>query len=175
MITYKLNVKFLIFLIILILVLIMVGRVTYMWINDETTDEGDALEIMMPLILLISLSWLWSVIVMLRQYIVHKGRAFTLTEAGIENTLIVTIVFALIFVLPVKWIPWEAVTYSDGEEKYIRVKRKYIRAGFLAKTFVALLGYQFCLGFTKPKMTRQDYETWIKPRLPEKTLHAGEE
>lgn len=169
---YKLNAKFLFCFAALILALVLAGRVSYSWLTDQITVEGEKgsallLDIVMPLALLITLSWLWSAVVMLRQYAVHGGQAFTLTEEGIEDTLTFVIIFALIFVLPVKRIPWSAVTYADGEEGYLRAKRGPIQAGFLAKTVVAFRGYQFCHSFIKPKLTREDFDTYVKPRLPQ--------
>ena len=103
---------------------------------------------------------------MWRQLVVHKGKAFTITEQGVENTLTCVILFALIFVLPVKRIPWEAITYADDEDTYIRAKRKGVEAGFLAKTIVAVKGYSFCAGFIKPKMTRAEFENTVVARIP---------
>lgn len=169
--TFKLNARALVCLIALILVLVLVGRVTWMWLHGEIVDAQEpgtavALDVMMPIALVITSSWLWAAVVLLRQYLVHGGRAFTLTDAGIENTLTFVILFSFVFVLPVKCIPWEAVTYADPEEIYIRARRKDIRAGFWAKTIVAVKGYSFCQGFCKPKMTRQEFEAYVLPRLP---------
>ena len=171
MTNHKLNTQFLICLIALLLILILVGRVTWSWLNDgitmeDGTDPGIGLDVVMCIALVISLSWLWSAIVMFRQLVKHGCRAFTVTEEGIENTLTFVILFAFIFVLPVKKIPWDNITYADDEDCYIRARRKDIEAGFLAKTIVAVKGYSFCNGFIKPKMTREAFEKYVLPRIP---------
>lgn len=159
--------------VVLILVLVLAGRVTYMWLNDEIVymqknGAEIALDVMMPIALIITSSYLWSAVVLLRQYLIHGGRAFTLTETGITNTLTFVIIFAFVFVLPVRCIPWDAVTYADAEEVYIRAKRKGIRAGFWAKTIVAVKGYTFCHGFCNPQLSREEFKTHILPHVPEK-------
>lgn len=173
MLSRKLNAKAFICFIALILVLALIGRVTWMWLNDQIVVEQESgydvsLNVMMPIALVIASSYLWSALVLLRQYLVHGGKAFTLTEKGIENTLTFVIIFAFVFVLRVKCIPWEAVTYADAETIYIRAKRKHIRAGFLAKTIVTVKGFLFCHGFCKTKLTREEFETYVLPRIPEK-------
>ena len=173
MLSRKLNAKTIICLVALLLVLALVGRVTWMWLNDEIVDEREpgtavSLNVMMPIALIVASSYLWSALVLLRQYLVHGGKAFTLTENGIENTLTFVIIFAFVFVLRVKCIPWDAVTYADAENIYIRAKRKRIRAGFLAKTIVGVKGFLFCHGFCKRKLTRDEFETYVLPRVPEK-------
>lgn len=169
--TYKLNTKYLICMIALLLILILVGRVTWSWLNggitmEDGTNPGIGLDVAMSIALVISLSWLWSAIVMLRQLVTHRGSAYTVTEECIENTLTFVILFAFIFVLPVKKIPWDVITYADDEDCYIRARRKDIEAGFLAKTIVAVKGYSFCNGFIKPKMTREEFDKYVFPRIP---------
>ena len=171
--TYKLNTKYLICLIALLLILILVGRVAWSWLNDgitmeDGTDPGIGLDVAMSIALVISLSWLWSAIVMFRQLVTHRCSAFTVTEEGIENTLTFVILFAFIFVLPVKKIPWDAITYADDEDCYIRARRKDIEVGFLAKTIVAVKGYSFCHSFIKPKMTREEFEKYVLPKVPKR-------
>ena len=173
MLSRKLSAKALISLIALILVLGLVGRVTWMWLNGQIVEEHEpgadaALNVMMPIALVIASSYLWSALVLLRQYLVYGGKAFTLTEKGIENTLTFVIMFAFVFVLRVKCIPWETVTYADAENIYIRAGRKHIRAGFLAKTIVAVKGFLFCHGFCKPELSREEFEAYVLPWIPEK-------
>lgn len=175
MLSFKWSFKFWIALIALILALILVGRVTWSWLNDgitleDGTDPGIALDVMMCLALAVAASWLWSAAAMLRHCAAHGGSAYTLTAEGIEDALTCRIVLAFIFVLPVKCIPWEAVTYADAEVCYIRARRKNIRAGFLARTAVAVYGFQLSHAFMKPKMTREQFDTYVTPRLPVKPL-----
>ncbi len=168
----KLNWRFWTALVGLLLVLVLAAKGISMLWTETILDETDtplgmgvqrALAVAM---MVVCSSWLYSALVMLKQCIVYRGRGFILTEEGVEHTLTFVIFLAFVFVLPVRCIPWSAVKAWDAEEGYIRVRRKPIRAGFIAKTLIAVRGYSFCYSFVKPELSREEFEQFILPRLP---------
>ena len=168
----RLNCRFWTALIGLLLILVLAAKgVSVLW-TDTILDETDTplgmgvQRTLAVMIMVICSSWLYSALVMLKQCIVHRGRGFILTEEGVEHTLTFVLFLAFVFVLPVRRIPWSAVKAWDAETGYIRVRRKPIRAGFLAKTLIAVKGYSFCNSFVKPELSSEEFEQFILPRLP---------
>lgn len=161
---YKLNWRYWFFLVLFAGTVILGGRVIYMLLNQEVTlEDGTAMGFIASLVLSLALllpltSYLISTITMLRLLIGHDRCGLTLTPIGIEDTVVFVNILAFIFVLPVKCIPWEAITYYDNEEKtpYIRVNVRQVQAGFAAKMILKILGYHFCYPFVKPYVTNED-------------------
>lgn len=160
---HKLNTRFLICLIVLAVVVALAIRVVYMGLTGQIHDEtGEAMDkstdvILSTLIALVTSTYLYSLITMLRQYIFCFGNAFELTERGIEHTMVYMNLFALIFVIPVKCIPWEAVKYVSLDNKGYKasVDTKMVKANFLVR-FALRLGYGFCYKFTKQNITEEE-------------------
>ncbi len=92
------------------------------------------------------------------QLIKYKGAVLTITEKGVENTLVFTWLLAFVFIKPVKLIPWESVTYYDNVDgaPYIRMKVKEVNAGWLARMILRLFGFMFHVTFIKPKVSEDD-------------------
>lgn len=162
---YKFNWRYWFFIVLFIGILALGAKVILMTFNGEVVDESgtviepDFILVMMGLVLM---SYLITVISLLKIYIKNKGCGLIITDRGIENTVVFINLFAFVIVLPVKLIPWEAIKYYDKEEKslYIRVHRKEIGAGFFAKLIISVLGYNFCKGFVKPDVTEEDIEKY---------------
>lgn len=161
---YKLNWRYWFFLILFSGVVILGASVVPNLFAGEITDEngeplGPAFSIIIgTLMTLVLCTYLITVFTLLRQLVVRRGRGLKITDTGIEDTMVFVNVFALVFVLPVRCIPWEAIKYYDKTDKglYVRVNTKQVQAGFLARIILKILGYQFCQGFVKPDVTAED-------------------
>lgn len=150
-------------------VLLLGGKVVFMIINNQVTYEDGEIELSMRIILLILLfivlsSYLFSFLVLLRQYIKFKGRAFTLTEHGIENALTFIYVLAFVFVFPVKLIPWKSVKSIEKDEKgytaYINTKG--VRAGVIARLLLKINGFHFFDKLASPRISRDDIDLFYR-------------
>ncbi len=136
-----------------------------MILKGDVVDESGAVvkfDLLMVPIALVLLTYLVTVANMVRLYIINKGCGLVITENGIENTVAVINIFAFVIALPVRLIPWEAIKYYDneGNHLYVRVKTKEIKAGFLARLIISVLGYSFCHGFIKPDVKAEDIEKY---------------
>lgn len=162
---YKLNWRYWFFLIFFISVLLIGGKAIFMLFCGQVTMEDGTTDLffnrVMAVALLVVLStYLVTVINLLKFLILHNGCGLSLTHQGIENTAVFINVMAFVLVLSVKLIPWEAVTYVDDEDAYIRVNTKFIQAGFLAKIILKIFGFNFCYSFVKPKVTAEDLKPY---------------
>ncbi len=89
---HKLNTRYLFCFLFILSILILAARVIYMLSTGQVLDHEEPMspvrsKTLIALIILPVSSYFYSFIIMLRQYIKHKGTAYTLTENGIENTL----------------------------------------------------------------------------------------
>ena len=168
--TYKAAWRYYFFAILFTAVTLFVGRVLYMLLtegvsfgDDLTAGENKFLCIFTAVVLFLPLmSYLRSAFYLWRQIIKYKGAVITLTDRGIENTLVFTWLFALVFVRPVKLIPWEAVKYYAPEDghPYVRLRAKEVKAGWLARLILKLKGYIFLFSFVKPRVPSEDVEIY---------------
>ena len=71
---------------------------------------------------------------------------------------VIVILLGSIIVLPVRCIPWEAITcyVEEGNYPCIRVKIKQVQASVFAKVLLWIMGYHFCYGFVKPQVAPED-------------------
>lgn len=92
--------------------------------------------------------WTISLVVMIRQIFI--GYAFFLDSEGIHNTLNATILFALIFVVPVQSIPWSAILCISNEQGILSVciDKSKVSVFPIFKPFIRKT-YHFCQGFSK--------------------------
>ena len=127
--------------------------------DDLTAGENRFLCIFAAVLLFFPLlSYARSSYYLWRQLIRYKGAVITLTDMGIENTLVFTWLFAFVFIRPVKLIPWETVKYYDENDghPYVRLRTKEVRAGWTARLILRLWGYMFLHSFVKPKVSAED-------------------
>lgn len=165
---YKLNWRYWFFVILFGGIQPLGYKAVYMlWNNEVTYEDGVTVEravvvFMCMAISFILLVYLSSVINLLVLYIKNKGCGLTITEKGIENTVVIFKFLALFIIVPVKLIPWEAIKYynKDNGELYIRVKKRQVEAGLLGKLIISVLGYQFCQGLVKPAVKPEDIEKY---------------
>lgn len=167
-IEHKVGWRFWFFLIFLAAVLPLGVRVICMLLSGEIVMEDNS-----PISPLVAwgisailcfplLTYFISVLTMLRQVIVYKRRALTITYEGLENTLTFVNLFAFILVVPIKFIPWEAINYYDDKEKFpcVRVSVKQIKASPIAKAILFVRGYMFCANFCKPIVTHSEIDQY---------------
>lgn len=97
---------------------------------------------------LVAVSWTMSLISLIRQCIL--GYAYTADENGIYNTLTVKVIFALIFIIPVKQIPGCAISkIIDSDTDTFAILNKSKIVVFRPFRFLASKRYYFFKGFTK--------------------------
>lgn len=168
--TYKAAWRYYFFLILFTSVTLMGARVLYMLLagevsfgDDLTAGENRFLCIFAAVVLFFPLlSYLRSSFYLWRQLIKFKGAVITLTDAGVENTLVFVWLFAFVFIRPVKLIPWEAVKYYDENEghPYIRLHTKEVQARWLARLILRLQGFLFHYSFVKPRVSAEDISSY---------------
>lgn len=168
--TYKAAWRYYFFAILFTVVSLLGARVLYMLLtegvsfgDDLTAGENKFLCIFAAVVLFFPLlSYLRSAWYLWRQLIKFKGAVITLTDAGIENTLVFSWLFAFVFIRPVKLIPWESVKYYDEDDghPYVRLRTKEVRARWLARLILRLWGYMFLVSFVKPRVLSEDVEIY---------------
>ena len=168
--TYKAAWRYYFFAILFTAVSLMGARVLYMLLtegvsfgDDLTAGENKFLCIFAAVVLFFPLlSYLRSALCLWIQILRYKSAVITLTDRGIENTLVFTWLFAFVFIRPVKLIPWEAVKYCDTENShpYVRLRVKKAKAGWLARLILRLKGYIFLVSFVKPRVLSEDVEIY---------------
>ena len=161
---YKLNTRFLICLVLLLGVAALAVKVIYMMLTGQVRDENGqvltgGIEKLLPvLIALVISTYVFSAVIMLRQYIRFSGSAFELTDDGIENTMTCINLFAVILVLPVRCIPWEAVkrVRREADHYVAEIDTSQLKVNFLSKLILKSSGYHFCNKFTKENVTESE-------------------
>ncbi len=164
-VVHKLNWRFHFWWVFLTPVVLLGARVITMLLSGEVSDEdGRALPavfcwIVSAILSVVLLSYLSAVLVSLVHLFRHHGVAFRLSETGVEDTLVVLNLLAFVFILPVRCIPWHAVRYIDTDDGVnLRLRRKEIDAGWLTRMILWILGYGFCHGMIKPRLTAGEIE-----------------
>ena len=165
MIEKKFNWKIWFFILLFGGILLMASRVVFLLVTNQIADaDGVPLSPFLTVFLcfiicLVCSTYLATFIALLKQVTVYKNTAFRVDEEGIHNTLVFVYLFAFVIVCNVKFIPWSAVRYADNTEKegmYIRVKGKEVFASFMGRLIIGVLGYHFCLSFTKTKLSESE-------------------
>lgn len=159
---YKVGWRVYVFLCLFIILLLGTANAIAMLLTGQVADENGEIDkvfniIVSAMLSIVLFTYAYTTYNTLRQLFKFKGNGLTITSNGIENTVVFIYVLAFIIVVPVKQIPWEAVTYYDPNNNapYIRVKRSQVEAGWFAKLLL-LLGYHFCYSFVKPCVTDED-------------------
>lgn len=96
------------------------------------------------------LSWTFSLFAILKQMFV--GYAFSIDESGINRTLTAINIFAFIFVVPIKNIPFDAIEKVSKEDGTltINIDKSKIEVSSIFRIF-ARKKYHFFAGFTEAK------------------------
>lgn len=168
--TYKATWRYYFFAILFTAVTLLGARALYMLFagqvsfgDDLTVGENKFLCIFAAVVLFLPLmSYARSSYYLWRQLIQYKGAVITLTDRGIENTLVFTWLFAFVFIRPVKLIPWESVKYYDEDDghPYVRLHTKEVRARWLARLILRMWGFLFLHSFVKPHVSAEDVSAY---------------
>ena len=160
---FRLNWYFWFLSVLLIFVLVFGGKMAYALFTNQVQDENGLIDPLTSLILAVIFAFIWVIyaisgITMLNLAIKNKFNCLEITDKGIENTAVFVNFFALIIILPIKFIPWEAVKSYENDVLGLRVRvhTDMVESGFLAKLILKITGYQFCQGIVKPKVTDDD-------------------
>ncbi len=97
-----------------------------------------------------------------------KKGAMTLTSRGIEDTFMIFTVFAFWTVLPIRCIPWEAISEFGKEENMLLVDASKLsseNAGFFARIMLRFGGFSARVG----KITEQEIFELRNTMLQEET------
>ncbi len=121
---------------------------------------------------LIALTWIWSALVFLSYCV--RGIGFVMDEKGISQTFVGFGLLAFILILPVKQIPWDAVTAVEKENGEIKLKLQTskVKASFLAK-LVLKMGYTFprcSLGRAEKQEWKTAMESYIRCHIAQKSF-----
>ena len=110
--------------------------------------------------------YIYTALAMFFNYIKNKGRAFHITENGIENTFTLNILFAIVLFERIKIIPWETIKGYERKNGnyYLKLDTSKIRLSKLAKARIKLFGYLLANGFTEP-ISEEDFKTYIQPHI----------
>ena len=152
----KLNLRFYIVSAILFGLVLFVWYGTFSWATGEVKMEDDVVMdtgmqmLFAVLFFLVAASWTMSLITLIRQIII--GSAFSIDQNGIHHTATAVIFLAFIFIVPVKNIPFEAISQITEENGALCVKldRSKVRATPILKLFLRK-EYRFFAGFTSEK------------------------
>ncbi len=131
---------------------------------DNPKTDGNGENIVLVILMLIIPIYLITSLTMFFQYFRFNGCGLKITNKGIENTYVFTIILAFVIFVPIKLIPWEAVkTYkNENDLPVIEVDPKKIKANFIAKWIISIMNYNFCYPFVKPKISKEIVEEYIK-------------
>lgn len=146
-------------------------EVVYMLANGKVQYEGgpmpqteaNILAIVMAIILI---TYAISALSMLMHLIAFKGAAMEVTEEGIENTLTAIVILAFVVVLPVKKIPWNAMTRTKNADKdmgiHVKVDKELVEAAPAAKMILRIRGFNFCKSFCRPAFVEEELPKKLK-------------
>ncbi|MDO4153939.1 MAG: hypothetical protein Q4E21_03695 [Clostridia bacterium] len=126
--------------------------------EDNTPMSDDMKLVFTVLLSVVILSWTVSVFVLLRQML--RGQAFYMDKDGIHNTITGISIFALLFYVPIKEIPYSAVqSIEEQDGKIIAILDKsQIITPFVFRPLVPKK-YTFCNGFTNVAI--QDIQSFL--------------
>lgn len=119
----KLNAKFYIVTVLLLGIVLLVLYGTYFLNVNEILMEDDTpmpapMKVIMTVILsVVGLSWLLSLVTMIRQIMI--GSAFCIDENGIHGTATAVNILAFLFIVPIQTIPHSAIQTIEEEEGVI--------------------------------------------------------
>ena len=150
----KLNFKF------YIVFALLLGSVVLAWYgiyflnaNEILVEDGSPLDASTKMLFtiltsLVAISWTISLFTLLRQIII--GSAFYVDKDGIHTTATAFVIFAFIFIVPIKTIPYDAIAqvHEDNGILSVKIDKSKISVLPILKLFVRM-EYRFFSGFTK--------------------------
>lgn len=170
MIEKKLNWKIYFFMILFGGTLILAAYAFFLSASGRLGDEnGNPLgvfwrAVLCLTILIVCSSYAVTFFSLLYQTVARRRTAFIADSEGIRSTVVLIHFAAFVLAVPVRFIPWSAVSYisvgSGDNSVFIRAKKNGIEASRLARLILRTTGYHFCLGFLKIPLS-QDEQTTI--------------
>lgn len=165
----KLNLKFY-FICVVLLGIVALGWYGVYFLNaneilmeDNMPMDSETKMLFTIVISMAVLSWTFSFFALIRQVI--SGCAFTMDDKGIHNTATAIIVFAFIFVVPIKTIPFSAITKVSDEYGVLtlHIDKTKIDMISILRIF-ARKSYRLFSGFTAEKqdVIKSELEKYIK-------------
>lgn len=159
----KLNIKF------YIVSMLLFGLVIFIWygvyflntnviLMDDDAPMSDDTKLFFTVALsIIGISWTISLITVIRQIVM--GTAFIVDENGIHYTATAINIFAFIFVIPVKTIPYSAITKISNENGILTVffDKDQIKVLPILR-FFARKQFSFFYGFTTENLSNIESE-----------------
>lgn len=171
MMEVKLNKKYYIVTVLMAALVIFVWYGIYFLNTNQVMIEDDPMTdnekiTFTTMFTVVALTWTMSFIIMVRQ--VFLGYAFSMDTDGIHNTLNGIILFAFIFVIPVRRIPFSAITDISKRDGHlvVSVDKSQVAVLPIFRPFIRR-EYHFCQGFCQADMTA--VETFLNNRIS-KTL-----
>ncbi len=89
----------------------------------------------------------------------NKGNVMTVSYEGVSNGLVISMLGCFFIIIPVKFIPWQAITEVDDEQNGLivaRLETSKIKANPLAKLILKITGFNFCSGLITPALHKED-------------------
>ncbi len=155
---YKLSLGYYIFIAIFGIFGALAVVLGFSMITDSNTAAAEDEGPLAWIFIVVGTVWVISAMTMILQIFFYKKSGLKLSKEGISDTLVFMNILAFYFVMPVKFIPWDAIN-SISEEKGVLVAvvdTSKVDASGMAKLLLKLCGYQFCAMFVKPRVTRED-------------------
>ena len=116
--------------------------------EDNSPMDSETKALFTVLMSLVCFSWTMSLLTLIRQIIL--GCAFHMDEAGIHTTATAVMVFAFIFVIPIKTIPYDAIVQVSEDNGILSIKLDKSKIAVLPiLRLFARKEYHFFSGFTK--------------------------
>ena len=164
MIEKKMNNKVLVIMIFLALVIILgviaIYNLLFTGIEDSEGNllANDQVIGLTALISLVLLTYLLTIITFLNQMIFKKKLAYRIDQNGIYNTYIGVYFLAFVIVVPVDYIPWEAVELIDDDNEVLiaKIDGNKVKTSFMGKILFSCLKYKFCPLTTKERLTEEE-------------------
>lgn len=160
---YKLSTSYYIFIVFFVAAGVLGLYAGFHMLIDNTDANGGEEGILLSVaFLILGTLYIIAGFTMLLQAIYYKGIGLKISKEGIGETLVFMNIFAFYFVMPVKFIPWDAVVKLGTEKGYIMadIDASKVTAGSISKILLKLAGYGFCMSFVKPKVTREDIDAF---------------
>ena len=120
--------------------------------------EGMTKEPLITAFAVVAFCYVISCSVIVIHLIKNKGNVMTITYDGVKNGLMMVNVACIFVILPVKFIPWQAITGVEDENGMINAKvdTTKVKANIFAKLLLRFSGFDFCCKRTSPGIYKED-------------------
>jgi hypothetical protein len=110
------------------------------------------------LIAIVSITWLGSFVVLTRQLFVHRS-AFRTSKEGLHDVTVGGIFLAFIIIIPIRFIPWEAVVIdSHSPFPSFRIRKEFYRDfPFMTRLILRLYGLRLSFFYARVDKVWTEY------------------